>query len=100
LDELSPDGVRWVELSPQGQTVKFYLKQYPSTTEVPPRRGTGYVFGMDDMMRTYKKLVKKGVQFVTEPSDKSSSIQFVDPDGNMFAITPIEYASMSTNEKK
>jgi len=92
-DEVSPQGQRWIELSQLGQTVKFALIPYPSNYTPPATRDTGFVFGTDDLMRTYKTLVTQGVQFLQKPSDKNSSIQFVDPDGNSFVVYQIQYSS-------
>jgi predicted enzyme related to lactoylglutathione lyase len=100
MDALSPQGQRWVTLSQEGQTVKFVLIQYPNNYTGPATRETGYVFGTDDLMRIYRSLVVHGVKFLQEPSDKDSAIKFLDPDGNVFTITKIQYPASAQNNEK
>jgi predicted enzyme related to lactoylglutathione lyase len=100
LDQLSPDKLQhWIEVAPKGQTVKFLLTK----VKIDPARGnlpTNYVFAVDDLLRTYKKLSLNGVYFLSEPLSDDASVQFIDHDKNIFTIQKKIYSGDASNAKK
>jgi predicted enzyme related to lactoylglutathione lyase len=86
-DQPMEDGQRWIELRiPGGQTGLALFT--PRGHE--DRIGTfqSMSFEVDDVEKTYRELVERGVEFVQPPKKEEwgTSAIFKDPDGNSFVL--------------
>jgi len=76
----------WITLAPKGSRVVLHLCE---TT--PHEKGnTGIAFLVDDLDKTYKTMVAKGVKFTSKPkkTEWGTYAMFKDPDGNEFWLFP------------
>jgi predicted enzyme related to lactoylglutathione lyase len=81
------ESARWIEVSPKGAETKLALWTPPGLED---RIGTfsGIVFEADDIEKTHRNLVEKGVRFTQAPVRQGGGVmgQFTDPDGNTFVL--------------
>ncbi len=86
-DQPMGEGQRWIELKIPGAQTGLVLFT-PSGHE--SRIGTfqNMSLGVDDVEKTYRELLERGVEFVQPPKKESwgTSAAFKDPDGNSFVI--------------
>lgn len=86
-DQPMESGMRWIELKIPGAQTGIALFCPPGHED---RIGTfsSLSFGSDDVEKTYKQLVERGVEFKQPPKRESwgTSAIFTDPDGNSFVI--------------
>jgi catechol 2,3-dioxygenase-like lactoylglutathione lyase family enzyme len=86
-DQPMGPGLRWIELRIPGAQTGIALFTPPGHED---RIGTftSLSFGCDDVMRVYRELVEKGVEFAQPPKKESwgTSAIFKDPDGNSFVL--------------
>jgi predicted enzyme related to lactoylglutathione lyase len=80
-------GQRWIELKIPGAQTGLVLFTPPGHES---RIGTfqNMSFAVDDVEKTYREFVERGVEFVQPPKKESwgTSAIFKDPDGNSFVI--------------
>jgi lactoylglutathione lyase len=78
---------RWIEVRPPGAETKLALWTPPGLED---RIGTfsGIVFEADDIDKTHRNLVQKGVAFTQAPVKQGGGVmgQFTDTDGNIFVL--------------
>lgn len=76
------DGLRWVEVAPDGATTSLTLVTW--FEYMPAGSLQGLVVATDDVQATYDELVAKGVPFDFPPTEMPGGTQavFRDPDGN------------------
>ncbi len=80
--------MRWIEVAPRGAETGLTLHTPPGMED---RIGsfTGHVFTSEDVEKTYRELVGRGVKFTEKPTKQpwgGLQAQFVDPDGNGFVL--------------
>src|SRR5436190_23210010 len=81
--------LRWVEIGiPGEETAIILVRGYAGWDEGRVGKFAGIVLGTDDIQKTYKELIARGVEFTQAPSEESwgSQAQFVDQDGNGFVL--------------
>ena len=85
-ENLFGDGMRWIEVAPQGSTTSLTLVTWFEA--MPPGSLQGLVLAVDDVRATYEELLAKGVSFDFPPREMPGGLQavFRDPDGNGFVI--------------
>ncbi len=82
-----PHGGRYVHLRTPGSQQRLELNWYPETSRFfePYRAGTEMdhlAFGVDDVRKAYRELVRKGVDVAVGPEDAGDTEVYVkDPDG-------------------
>jgi lactoylglutathione lyase len=78
---------RWIEVRPPGAETALALWTPPGLED---RIGTfsGIVFEAEDIDKTHKNLLAKGVEFTQAPVKQGGGVmgQFRDPDGNVFVL--------------
>lgn len=80
--------VRWIEIGiPRAETALALFT--PPGHEDRIGSFTGISFIADDVERTHRELVQRGVEFVQEPqrADWGTAAVFKDPDGNQFVLS-------------
>jgi predicted enzyme related to lactoylglutathione lyase len=87
-DQPMGEGMRWIELKIQGAQTGIVLFTPPGS-EDKIGSFSGLSFMCDDVERTYKELVERGVEFVQPPKKEpwGTSAVFKDPDGNSFVLS-------------
>jgi catechol 2,3-dioxygenase-like lactoylglutathione lyase family enzyme len=101
-DQTLPGGIRWVTVSPKGQTelqiILYKHRPGPKLTQDDVDRiqellgkgafGAG-VFETADCHKTYAELTAKGVEFNSPPKEQFYGIEAIlrDPFGNWFSMT-------------
>lgn len=94
-DVPTPNGYRWVTVSPRGQDLELALFQEgtkdPNGWAANWRAGNNppIVMNVDDCKRTFAELKSRGVEFKqAQPEEYAWGISatFSDPDGNLFSI--------------
>ncbi len=86
-DQPMGNGQRWIELKIPGAQTGLALFTPPGHEN---RIGTfqSVSFAADDVEKTHRELIERGVEFVQPPKKESwgTSAIFKDPDGNSFVI--------------
>ena len=97
-----PDGFRWLTVSPKGQSelqiILMKLAPGPKLTQKDVdyiadlmKKGAfgAGVFQTADCRKTYEELKAKGVEFLSQPTDKFYGVEAIlkDPFGNWFSMT-------------
>lgn len=80
------DGLRWVEVAPEGaQTAISLVTWFPT---MPPGSVKGLVIGTDDVNAAYRELAARGVPFHGPIQDApwGRYATFDDPDGNGWVL--------------
>jgi catechol 2,3-dioxygenase-like lactoylglutathione lyase family enzyme len=101
-DQTLPGGIRWVTVSPKGQTelqiILYKHRTGSKLTQEDVERihellgkgafGAG-VFETADCHKTYEELTAKGVEFNSPPKEQFYGIEAIlrDPFGNWFSLT-------------
>lgn len=101
-DQTLPGGIRWVTVSPKGQTeLQIILYKHRTGPKLTPTDvdqiqelvskgafGAG-VFETADCQKTYEELTAKGVQFNAPPKEQFYGVEAIlrDPFGNWFSLT-------------
>jgi catechol 2,3-dioxygenase-like lactoylglutathione lyase family enzyme len=101
-DQTLPGGIRWVTVSPKGQTelqiILYKHRPGPKLTQediaaINALVGKGAfgagVFETADCHKTYEELTAKGVEFNSPPKEQFYGIEAIlrDPFGNWFSLT-------------
>ena len=81
-DNSSRDGMRWIEVAPEGSATSLMLVSW--TEPLLPSLYRVIVVATDDIRALHEELVAKGVFFILPPTELSNGMQamFRDPDGN------------------
>jgi len=76
----------WVTVAPKDSALVMHLCE----TKPLEQGNTGIAFRVDDLDRTYKEMVGKGVEFTVKPTKEEwgAYAMFEDPDGNEFWLMP------------
>jgi predicted enzyme related to lactoylglutathione lyase len=87
-DQPMGEGQRWIELKIPGAQTGIVLFTPPGE-EALIGSFSGMSFATDDVERTHRELVARGVEFVQPPKKESwgTSAVFKDPDGNAFVLS-------------
>ena len=101
-DQMLPGGIRWVTVSPKGQTelqiILYKHRPGPKMTQADVDQINGLigkgafgagVFETADCRKTYEELQAKGVEFNSPPKEQFYGIEAIlrDPFGNWFSMT-------------
>jgi catechol 2,3-dioxygenase-like lactoylglutathione lyase family enzyme len=86
--EIRDNEGHWVTVAPKGCGVVLHLCETEHAWLEPGNTGIG--FRVDDLDKTYKEMVAKGVDFSVKPTkaEWGSFAMFRDPDGNEYWILP------------
>jgi predicted enzyme related to lactoylglutathione lyase len=81
--------MRWIEVGPKGAATSIVLKlgnEGPSAERIG--QFTEIALEADDIEATYRELSSRGVEFTEKPNRQpwGMQAQFVDQDGNRFAL--------------
>lgn len=81
------EGVRWVEVAPEGSTTSLSLVSWFES--MPPGSLQGLVVATDDIHATHEELAARGVPFDFPPKELPGGTQavFRDPDGNGLVLS-------------
>jgi predicted enzyme related to lactoylglutathione lyase len=87
-DQPMGEGQRWIELKIPGAQTGIVLFTPPGE-EGLIGSFSGMSFATDDVEKTHRELVARGVEFVQPPKKESwgTSAVFKDPDGNAFVLS-------------
>jgi predicted enzyme related to lactoylglutathione lyase len=87
-DQPMGEGQRWIELKIPGAQTGIVLFTPPGE-EALIGSFSGMSFATDDVEKTHRELVARGVEFVQPPKKESwgTSAVFKDPDGNAFVLS-------------
>lgn len=81
--------LRWVTVSPPGSGTQIVLvKGYADWTSERVGTWTGLVFGVENIVDTFKQMETHGVEIIEKPSPQmwGMQAQFKDQDGNAFVV--------------